>query len=157
VSQLGIQGRTSKPPAHACDIASLRIEIVPQERPKERKRANAPLAIKAGNLFAIDRDGQVSGRHRLQTIIRAENGQPNSAEASTPARPGLHPSSFIPHPSAFILPIFPYTGMRSAMQSGSSPSHLGFCAVESKMARVLNSSSSPFAAASLEVVVPPPV
>jgi len=49
--------------------ASLRIEIIPQHRPKERKGTDAPLATKTGDPFAIDRDGQVGRRHRDDTII----------------------------------------------------------------------------------------
>lgn len=43
---------------------------------------------------------------------------------------------------------FCQAGMRSEMRSGSSPSHYGFCADESNIDRVLNSSYSPRAAAS---------
>ncbi len=46
------------------DVTPLRIEIVPQDRPKKGKRTNASLAAKAGDSFAIDRDGQLSNRHR---------------------------------------------------------------------------------------------
>ena len=77
------------------DIASLWIEILPQDRPKERKGEDAPFSTKAGNPFTIDHDGQVCSRHRRRDYSRAKNGQPNSAaDASTPAPPGSHPSSF---------------------------------------------------------------
>ena len=60
------------------DITSFRIKILPQDRPKEREGANASLATKAGDPFAIDRDGQLSNGHRRQITIPAERGQPNS-------------------------------------------------------------------------------